>query len=58
MNCSVITTANEMNDEQIVAFSKEIKLEELFSYAKEVVFVNSAFDLCRLDSMMYCGNSV
>ena len=36
MNCSVITTANEMNDEQMVAFSKEIKLEELFSYAKEV----------------------
>lgn len=40
MNCSVITTANEMNDEQMVAFSKEIKLEELFSYAKEVKSVS------------------
>ena len=36
MNCSVITTANEMNDDQIIEFSNQIKLDELFSYAQEV----------------------
>ena len=36
MNCSVITTANEMNDEQMIEFSKDLNLDELFSYAKEV----------------------
>lgn len=36
MNCSVITTANEMNDEQMIEFSKDLNPEELFSYAKEV----------------------
>ena len=36
MNCSVITTANEMNDEQMVEFSKDLNPDELFSYAKEV----------------------
>ena len=36
MNCSVITTANEMNDEQMIEFSKDLNPDELFSYAKEV----------------------
>ena len=36
MNCSVITTANEMNDEQMIEFSKDLNSDELFSYAKEV----------------------
>ena len=36
MNCSVITTANEMNDEQMIEFSKNLNPDELFSYAKEV----------------------
>ena len=36
MNCSVITTANEMNDEQMIEFSKDLNSAELFSYAKEV----------------------
>lgn len=36
MNCSVITTANEMNDEQMIEFSKDLNPNELFSYAKEV----------------------
>ena len=36
MNCSVITTANEMNDEQMIEFSNDLNPDELFSYAKEV----------------------
>ena len=36
MNCSVITTANEMNDELMIEFSKDLNPDELFSYAKEV----------------------
>ena len=36
MNCSVITTANEMNDEQMIEFSKDLNPDELFPYAKEV----------------------
>ena len=36
MNCSVITTANEMNDEQMIEFSKNLNPDELFFYAKEV----------------------
>ena len=36
MNCSVITTANEMNDEQMIEFSKDLNPDELFAYAKEV----------------------
>lgn len=36
LNAKIITTANELSNEQMIEFSKSINIEELFCYAKEV----------------------
>lgn len=36
LNAKIITTGNELTNEQMIDFSKALNLEELFSYAKDV----------------------
>lgn len=36
MNAKIITTGNELSNEQMIEFSNSINIEELFCYAKEV----------------------
>ena len=36
LNASIITTGNELTNEQMIDFSKALNIQELFSYAKEV----------------------
>ena len=36
LNASIITTGNELTNEQMIDFSKALNIPELFSYAKEV----------------------
>ena len=36
LNASIITTGNELTNEQMIDFSKSLNIQELFSYAKEV----------------------
>jgi len=36
LNAKIITTANELSNEQMIEFSSSINIEELFCYAKEV----------------------
>lgn len=36
LNAKIITTANELSNEQMIEFSNSINIEELFCYAKEV----------------------
>ena len=36
LNASILTTGNELTNEQMIDFSKALNIQELFSYAKEV----------------------
>ena len=36
LNSKIITTGNEFTNEQMIKFSKELNIKELFTYAKEV----------------------
>ena len=36
LNSKIITTGNELTNEQMIDFSKSLNIQELFSYAKEV----------------------
>ena len=36
LNTSIITTGNELSNQQMIDFSKALNIQELFSYAKEV----------------------
>lgn len=36
INASIITTGNELNQEEIIAFSKQLNLEALYQYIKDV----------------------
>ena len=40
MNSSIITTGNELSNQQMIDFSKALNIQELFSYAKEVKLVS------------------
>ena len=41
LNASIITTGNELTNEQMIDFSKSLNIQELFSYAKEVKSVSN-----------------